>query len=365
MQHPQADRQSRMANSRMHAPPKKDGSGGKYTWGNEVDDPTDYAPVGVQGEQKVVTAKIEEPSAAKGPAPPTSDVKPESTEQFPPLSSVRMRSTAKATVKQGADLVTSLKGRTGVVVDQLQKVASERVASPLARRAAHARSRASQARALVREYVLFMTGLGSGIIAWNYEEIRSKGIRSWALESGRTARVKAIAAAGGAKVKATKLASQARDVAKEKSFQATAASAAGGAVTLGTTGGVTGLATGTAVGAAVGLVPALFTFGLSIPVFAAIGGTCGMVTGAAAGGTVGAVAGGAAGYGAYAKRDKIAGAVSYSRDQIATAASKTLTSVNDSAGYAKSKAVASAGYARDQAAVVRAKLSGGGTGSTA
>merc|ERR1712039_816587 len=132
-----------------------------------------------------------------------------------------------------------------------------------------------------------------------------------AVETGRAAGVKGRAAAAATKVKATQLAIRAREIAKEKSFQVTAASAAGGAVTLGTTGGVAGLATGTVVGAAVGVVPALFTFGLSIPVFAAIGGTCGLVTGAAAGGTVGAVGGGAAGYGAFQNREQITKAVSH------------------------------------------------------
>ena len=37
-------------------------------------------------------------------------------------------------------------------------------------------------------------------------------------------------------------------------------------------GAATGLCAGTVVGAAVGVVPALFTFGLSIPVGAALGG---------------------------------------------------------------------------------------------
>merc|ERR1719436_1721799 len=68
------------------------------------------------------------------------------------------------------------------------------------------------------------------------------------------------------------------EIASNKAVQVTAASAAGGAVTLGTAGGITGLATGGTLGAAIGLVPALFTFGLSIPIGAATGGGCGLVT---------------------------------------------------------------------------------------
>merc|ERR1719188_1025044 len=90
----------------------------------------------------------------------------------------------------------------------------------------------------------------------------------------------------------------------DKEVQATAASAAGGAVVLGTGGAATGLVAGGVVGAAVGLVPAVFTFGLSIPVMAVVGGACGLTAGAAAGGTTGAIAG-AGGYKAYAKREDI------------------------------------------------------------
>merc|ERR1719375_2584838 len=70
--------------------------------------------------------------------------------------------------------------------------------------------------------------------------------------------------------------------------QVTAASAAGGAAV----GGVGGGAVGAGAGALVGLPAALFTFGLSIPVCATMGGVLGVTAGA----TTGAAAGGAAGY---------------------------------------------------------------------
>merc|ERR1719440_394490 len=66
-----------------------------------------------------------------------------------------------------------------------------------------------------------------------------------------------------------------------------------------------GLAVGGTAGAAVGLIPAIFTFGLSIPFFATIGAGVGFATGVAVGGTTGAIGGGAVGYGAYQKRDTI------------------------------------------------------------
>merc|ERR1712113_1199502 len=58
----------------------------------------------------------------------------------------------------------------------------------------------------------------------------------------------------------------------------------------------TGAVSGGLVGAALGLVPAVFTFGLSIPVGAALGGGTGLCIGSAVGGTAGFVGGGIAGY---------------------------------------------------------------------
>merc|ERR1711862_688125 len=63
---------------------------------------------------------------------------------------------------------------------------------------------------------------------------------------------------------------------------------AAGAVAGGTTIGAVGIV----VGAAAGVVPAIFTFGLSIPAGAMIG----MCAGTTLGGSVGAVSGGIAGY---------------------------------------------------------------------
>merc|ERR1712083_779810 len=85
----------------------------------------------------------------------------------------------------------------------------------------------------------------------------------------------------------------------------TAASAAVGGVTAGVTGGTVGLTVGGVAGAIVGVVPAIFTFGLSIPCFAMIGGGVGLCAGTAVGGTAGAVGGGATGYTVYAKRNVI------------------------------------------------------------
>lgn len=93
-------------------------------------------------------------------------------------------------------------------------------------------------------------------------------------------------------------------------------------------------------------VPAVFTFGLSIPVFAAVGSGCGVVAGAAVGGAAGLVGGGATGYGAYTKREAIGRTVT-----------NTMTKVDGCAKYTREAASSSASY-------VRARLVGG-TGGTA
>merc|ERR1719245_765368 len=112
---------------------------------------------------------------------------------------------------------------------------------------------------------------------------------------------KAVSAAKIAKAKII-------EVVSDKGVQATAASAVGGGAVLGAGGAATGLAVGGAVGAAVGVVPAIFTFGLSIPFCAVVGGGCGLAAGTVAGGTTGVVAG-AGGYQAYLRRETIRGTV--------------------------------------------------------
>lgn len=89
------------------------------------------------------------------------------------------------------------------------------------------------------------------------------------------------------------------EFAKKPQTQVTAASAAAGGVICGTGGGVVGLTTGGIAGAIVGIVPAIFTFGLSIPIGAAIGGGAGLCVGSTVGGTAGTIGGGAVGYTAY------------------------------------------------------------------
>lgn len=88
-------------------------------------------------------------------------------------------------------------------------------------------------------------------------------------------------------------------------LQVAAASGVGGAMVVGTGYAGVGFLAGGAVGVAAGVVPALFTFGLSIPVFGAIGAGCGAAFGGAVGGTVGFTGAGAIGYHVYPRRAAI------------------------------------------------------------
>merc|ERR1712125_296384 len=77
---------------------------------------------------------------------------------------------------------------------------------------------------------------------------------------------------------------------------------------MGAGGGLIGMTTGSGIGAAVGVVPAVFTFGLSIPVCAFMGGACGLCAGVAVGGSAGLVGAGTLGYYGYERSDEIKGA---------------------------------------------------------
>lgn len=188
-------------------------------------------------------------------------------------------------------------------------------------------ARVSHARRSMVLYVYYLGGCAKSVVGEAIHQIKTEGVKAWAVDTARATPIKARAAAAFAKKKASQFAAAAHEVAKDKCFQVTAASATGGAVTLGATGGFLGLATGVVGGAIVGLPLALFTFGLSIPISATIGGTCGLVTGAAAGGATGAVTGGGIGYGAYQNRKSIASAVSSGRQQVSSAANKLKSSV--------------------------------------
>lgn len=264
--------------------------------------------------------------------------------------------------KKVVGLAIDLQARAKVAASEVQSVASDK-AVKVGKRLNEIQRNADKARVSAYRYVRYLTGSIVGVVSWTVGEtvrqIKTKGVKTWAIDTAHATPEKARIAAKAAREKASRLAIATREMAKDKAFQATAASAAGGAVSLGTTGGAAGLATGTVIGAAVGLPMAFFTVGLSIPISAAIGGACGMVTGAAAGGTVGAVGAGAAGYGAYQKREEIASAVSSGRQQISDAASRTMASARESAAYVQEKAGLSAEFVRERASAFPSRVSSG------
>merc|ERR1712066_77587 len=92
----------------------------------------------------------------------------------------------------------------------------------------------------------------------------------------------------------------------------TSSAAVGGAVLGGTTAG----AFGTVAGAAVGIIPAFFTFGLSIPA----GAMAGLCVGMAVGSGAGAVGGGLVGYGGFTHRKTISAGVHSSWSNVSAAA---------------------------------------------
>merc|ERR1719491_1945966 len=218
--------------------------------------------------------------------------------------------------------------------------------------------------------------------------MRQQGLRVWTVEMAQAIQVAAIAQARlldltvrrsladaadqtrkGAELarrKASQVSTASREVVAQKSFQATAGSAVGGAIAMGTGGGATGLAAGGAVGALAGIPFDLFTFGLSVPIGAAIGGSAGLVAGATAGATAGAVGGGAAGYGVYAKKDAIAGAARSVACKAGETASRVRETAGETAGYVRDTAGATASRVgqtlestKRTASVLRARVTGG------
>jgi len=112
----------------------------------------------------------------------------------------------------------------------------------------------------------------------------------------------------------------------------TSSSAVAGAVVGGTSCG----AFSTVAGAAVGIVPAIFTFGLSIPA----GAMLGLCAGSAVGGSTGAVGGGLIGYGGFTHRKAISEGVQSSWGKVSTTTenlkTKTFTCAVDAKESVKS-----------------------------
>lgn len=181
---------------------------------------------------------------------------------------------------------------------------------------------------------------------------------------------KAVFIASETKTRSVELTTATKKFAADPAVQITSVSAATGAVAVGTGGAAVGLASGGLVGAALGLVPAVFTLGLSIPLFAAVGAGTGLLSGAVSGGSVGFVGGGAVGYGAYTRREHIGGAyknaAQRARSLAARIAGSVTSRVSTSAPMVKGGVLEVQTSAKALMSAVRARLvavvGGGGAG---
>jgi len=222
-----------------------------------------------------------------------------------------------------------------------------------------------------RELVRSTKNLLAERLAWAAMRARgtSSQIKSSTQDSLLAAQATALAYAKVGKEKTSEFGTKALEVAQDGKFQATAGSAVAGAAALGTSGAATGLVAGGVLGAAVGVIPAIFTFGLSIPIGAMIGSGAGLATGATIGTTVGAIGGGAAGCAVYEKKDDIAvgveGATTVVRNKVSAAtesarlnATKTSQFMGEIATNSTEFVLAKAAVAKESAGNVKKRLVG-------
>jgi len=272
-----------------------------------------------------------------------------------------------------ASYVQAVTSKLSTATGSVKQVASSAVEG-VSVRAAGMLSAARDAKASGMSYVASARDL-----VWSTaESVQKKGMKKWSMEVARALRLAAGAQAHMLKVsahtwlvdvgdrsrqgleaarcKAAEVSTATKQLVSQKSFQATAGSAAGGAVTMGAGGGATGLVAGGAVGALAGVPLALFTFGLSIPIGAVLGGGTGLVAGAATGATAGAVGGGAVGYGAYTKKDEIAGAAKLAQSKVSDGANFVKCKASGGASSVKGAASRSVEYATKLAADAKSRL---------
>merc|ERR1719469_218798 len=177
---------------------------------------------------------------------------------------------------------------------------------------------------------------------------RLESAKARALADAEFVRGQAFQAKESAAVKAKELYTTTGELVAKKSFQTTAASAAAGGMALGAGGAAAGTVTGSVAGAVAGLPLALFTFGLSIPVGAVVGRGAGLVLGTSAGAVTGVLGGGAAGFGAYQKKD-----------DFASVGSSALLKASSGAEVVKGQVFSTVVYARDKVSAAKARLMGG------
>jgi hypothetical protein len=120
-------------------------------------------------------------------------------------------------------------------------------------------------------------------------------------------------------------------------FQTVSISTGSGAIVFSSVGGAFGTAAGVVVGTTAGALPALFTFGLSLPVGAVTGGGVGLCAGTIVGGSTGALCGSAAGHGAYTYRVEIKDGLMYVRAQAVKSVDKAKLIILDKTGKIKAQ----------------------------
>jgi len=272
-----------------------------------------------------------------------------------------------------ASYVQAVTSKLSSATDSVKQAASRSVEG-VSTRAAGLLSAAKDAKASGMAYVASARDL-----VWSTaDSVQKKGMRQWSMEVARALHLAAGAQAHMLKVsaharlvdaserfrqglvaarcKAAEVSAATKQLVSQKSFQATAGSAVGGAVAMGTGGGATGLVAGGAAGAIAGVPLALFTMGLSIPIGAVLGGGTGLVAGAVTGATAGAVGGGAVGYGAYTKKDAIAGAAKLAQSKVSDGANFVRCKASEGASNVKGAASRSVEYATKLAADTKARV---------
>mmetsp|Transcript_149888 Transcript_149888/g.417628 ORF Transcript_149888/g.417628 Transcript_149888/m.417628 type:complete len:355 (-) Transcript_149888:273-1337(-) len=145
-------------------------------------------------------------------------------------------------------------------------------------------------RAEIRHFLIYVASKASDV----YDVLVVRPVTA-VKATTRRVRETAHASADYTKTKARAAGNIVKEVVADPGVQVTAASAGVGAAALGTAGAASGALVGGTTGVLVGLVPALFTFGLSIPIGAIVGSGAGICVGGAAGTTVGFAGGGVVG----------------------------------------------------------------------
>lgn len=141
------------------------------------------------------------------------------------------------------------------------------------------------------------------------------------------------------KQKAIQIGSSLPGLPQDHSSHAILAAATGGAIAVGASAGSAGAVAGGTLGAAFGTVPALFTFGMSIPLGAAVGSSIGLCAGVVTGGTVGFWGGGGAGAGciALSKQQHIGACISCARETANSVAGVVRDRANLSASFVRTR----------------------------